>query len=43
MRVGARRLRSAFRTFESMLDEAKVAPVIDELRWIGALLGEVRP
>lgn len=42
MRVGARRLRSAFRTFEPMLEQARVAPVIDELRWLGGLLGEVR-
>jgi inorganic triphosphatase YgiF len=42
MRVGARRLRSAFRTFGPMLDRANVEPAIEELRWLGGLLGDVR-
>jgi CHAD domain-containing protein len=42
MRVGARRLRSAFRTFEPMLDETRATPAIDELHWLGGMLGEVR-
>lgn len=41
-RVATRRLRSDLRTWRSLLDEAWVAGLRDELRWIAALLGDVR-
>ena len=41
-RVATRRLRSDLRTMRSLLDEQWVAGLRDELRWISALLGEVR-
>ena len=42
LRVGARRLRSVFRTFAPLLVEEKVAPVVEDLRWLGQMLGAVR-
>ena len=41
-RVATRRLRSDLRTFRPLLDADAVAPVLDELRWLGQLLGDVR-
>jgi CHAD domain-containing protein len=41
-RVATRRLRSDLRTFTPLLDEEAMAPLIDELRWLGGLLGDVR-
>lgn len=41
-RVAARRLRSDLRTFGPLVDEGWVQPIVQELRWLGALLGEVR-
>ena len=41
-RVATRRLRSDLRTFRPLLDEAALAPLVDELRWLGGLLGAVR-
>jgi CHAD domain-containing protein len=41
-RVGARRLRSDLRTFADVLDEAWLAGMRDELRWLGGALGAVR-
>jgi CHAD domain-containing protein len=41
-RVATRRLRSDLRTFRTLLDEEALAPMIQELRWLGGLLGEVR-
>ena len=41
-RVATRRLRSDLRTFRTLLDEEALAPLIEELRWLGGLLGEVR-
>jgi CHAD domain-containing protein len=42
MRVATRRMRSALRTFRPLLDEAAVADVGTELRWLAAELGTVR-
>jgi CHAD domain-containing protein len=42
LRVAARRLRSVIRTFAPLLDVAKIEPVVEDLRWIGGVLGEVR-
>ena len=41
-RVATRRLRSDLRTFRTLLDKAALAPLIDELRWLGGLLGGAR-
>ena len=41
-RVGTRRLRSDLRTFAPLLDEDWLAPLRDELRWLGGALGTVR-
>jgi CHAD domain-containing protein len=42
MRVAARRLRSDLRTFSSLVDEAWAASLVEELRWVGRTLGDVR-
>ncbi len=42
MRVATRRLRSALQTFRPLLDRTATDPVRDELRWLAAVLGEVR-
>jgi len=42
LRVAARRLRSVIRTFAPLLDPAKIEPVVEDLRWLGGVLGEVR-
>ena len=42
MRVAARRLRSALRTFRPLLDRAQARRMADELRWLGAVLGSLR-
>jgi CHAD domain-containing protein len=42
LRVGARRMRSVFRTFAPLLVDEKVAPIVDDLRWLGQMLGAVR-
>jgi CHAD domain-containing protein len=42
LRVAARRLRSALRTYRSVLDRAVTDPVGAELRWLGAELGAER-
>jgi CHAD domain-containing protein len=41
-RVATRRLRSDLRTFKKLLDEAWVAELVDELRWLADLLGAAR-
>ena len=41
-RVAIRRLRSDVRTFGALLDTERLAPVQDELRWFGTVLGAVR-
>ncbi|MFP5335462.1 MAG: CHAD domain-containing protein [Actinomycetes bacterium] len=41
MRVATRRLRSTLRVYEPLL-EADVGPLLDELRWLAAVLGEAR-
>jgi len=42
LRVAARRLRSVIRTFVPLCDPAKIQPVVEDLRWLGGVLGEVR-
>jgi CHAD domain-containing protein len=42
MRVSTRRLRSDLRTFGPVLDGSDLVPIVDELRWLAATLGEVR-
>lgn len=42
LRVAARRLRSVIRTFAPLMDPAKIEPVVEDLRWLGQSLGEVR-
>ncbi|MYW65690.1 CHAD domain-containing protein [Streptomyces sp. SID8379] len=39
MRVAARRMRSAFKTYKKLLDPAVTAPVAEELKWLGGELG----
>ena len=41
-RVATRHLRSDLRTFRDLVDPAWSGPLRDELRWLGAALGEVR-
>jgi CHAD domain-containing protein len=41
-RVAMRRLRSTLRVFAKVLDRSAVGELEDELKWIAALLGEVR-
>jgi CHAD domain-containing protein len=41
-RVAMRRLRSTLRVFGKVLDRSAVGELEDELKWIAALLGEVR-
>ena len=41
-RVAARRLRSDLRTFGPLVDPEWARPLVDELRWLGDLLGRVR-
>jgi CHAD domain-containing protein len=42
LRVSARRLRSVLRTFAPILHAEKTEPVIEDLRWLGQVLGAVR-
>ena len=42
MRVACRRLRSALKTFQPLLDTEAVAYLREELRWLASELGEVR-
>lgn len=42
LRVAARRLRSVLRTYEPLLDEARMNEAHDGLRWLGQVLGAVR-
>ena len=42
MRVGTRRLRSDLRTFRDLLDPEWARTMRDELKWLGAALGDVR-
>jgi inorganic triphosphatase YgiF len=41
-RVAARRLRSDLRTFGPLVDDRWAERLVEELRWLGALLGDVR-
>jgi inorganic triphosphatase YgiF len=41
-RVAARRLRSDLRTFGPLIDSDWARPLVEELRWLGGLLGQVR-
>jgi inorganic triphosphatase YgiF len=40
LRVAARRLRSVIRTFAPLVEAAKIEPVVEDLRWLGGVLGE---
>ncbi|WP_439939172.1 CYTH and CHAD domain-containing protein [Nocardia sp. N13] len=42
MRIAARRLRSAMRTFGPVLDKEAVDPVVEDLRWLGQVLSRAR-
>ncbi|WIY00240.1 CYTH and CHAD domain-containing protein [Amycolatopsis mongoliensis] len=42
MRVATRKLRSALRTFGSIVDEEKTAPLAAELKWLGQQLAPAR-
>lgn len=42
MRVAARRLRSALRSFRTLLREEDTEPLVSELRWLGEVLGHAR-
>ncbi|WP_051571316.1 CYTH and CHAD domain-containing protein [Cryptosporangium arvum] len=42
MRVATRRLRSALRTFKSVVDRDATRPVGDELKWLAGVLGGAR-
>lgn len=42
MRVAARRLRAAYRVFGKVLGKERLAPFVEDLRWIAAALGAVR-
>jgi CHAD domain-containing protein len=42
LRVSARRLRSVLRTFAPIVHAEKTEPVIEDLRWLGQVLGDVR-
>jgi Uncharacterized conserved protein len=42
LRVSVRRLRSVLRTFAPIVHAEKTEPVIEDLRWLGQVLGDVR-
>lgn len=42
LRVGARRLRSVMRTFAGLIPEDKAGPIVEDLRWLGRVVGEAR-
>ncbi|MEU6137912.1 CHAD domain-containing protein [Nocardioides sp. NPDC047086] len=42
MRVTVRRLRSVLATYRPLLDAERTEPLREELKWLGALLGDVR-
>ncbi|TNY38167.1 CYTH and CHAD domain-containing protein [Thermomonospora catenispora] len=42
MRVATRRIRSALKSFAPVLDAERIAALEPELRWLAAVLGEVR-
>ena len=42
LRVAIRRLRTAIRLFSDHLDAAKIAAIVEELRWLGGQLGTTR-
>jgi CHAD domain-containing protein len=42
LRVSARRLRSVLRTFAPIVRAEKTEPVIEDLHWLGQVLGDVR-
>jgi CHAD domain-containing protein len=42
LRVASRKLRSALRTFKSIVDEQRAAPVAAELKWLGGELAPAR-
>ncbi|GAA2133286.1 CYTH and CHAD domain-containing protein [Actinomadura napierensis] len=42
MRVAVRRIRSALKAYRPVLDEERTEPLEPELKWLAAVLGEVR-
>jgi inorganic triphosphatase YgiF len=42
MRIGTRRLRSCLALLESIYGKSRVAPLVKEVRWLAAILGEAR-
>jgi len=42
MRVAVRRLRSAISSLGDLLPQQELAPIVEELRWLGGMLGPVR-
>jgi CHAD domain-containing protein len=42
LRVSARRLRSVIRAFQPLMRPEKIEPVVEDLRWLGQVLGAVR-
>ncbi|WP_158587868.1 CYTH and CHAD domain-containing protein [Actinomadura logoneensis] len=42
MRVAARRTRAILRAYGPLFERGGIRPVMDELRWLGRVLGEVR-
>jgi len=42
MRVACRRLRSDLRTFRALVEDERVGPLRDELKWLAGSLGEAR-
>lgn len=42
MRVAARRLRAALRAFRPAFGKRELAPYVDDVRWLGNLLGRIR-
>ncbi len=42
MRVAARRLRAALRTFRPAFGKRTLAPYVEDVRWLGNLLGRIR-
>ena len=42
MRVASRRLRAALQTFDTILDPASTTHLVQELRWLGQVLGAAR-
>jgi len=42
MRIATRRIRSTLQSFQRFFDKAETGSLVDESRWLGAVLGEAR-